>query len=198
MDIVIMGPPLSGKGTHAKYLARRYGLAHVCLGDLIRACSEGEAAGLAATAAQGKYVSDEAATGLLVSRLGQADALQAVIDGYPRTIPQRLALHGHLGRIPAYIISLQIDDPHVLVGRLAHRGIVEGRPDDTLKIFENRYRSFRQLTQPVIDAYRNELPGPFADRSAPLRFAPVNGHGTVEQIQEDLSTLLDPFFRVVV
>jgi adenylate kinase len=100
--LVLLGPPGTGKGTQAKLIAERLGLAHVSTGDMFReAAAQGTELGLRAKTymARGELVPDELTISMLEERIQQPDAQRGVVfDGYPRTLQQAEALDAALAR----------------------------------------------------------------------------------------------------
>jgi adenylate kinase len=100
MRVVLLGPPGAGKGTQARRLAERYGLATIATGDIFRdEISRGTDLGLRAKeyVDRGEYVPDDITTRMVLSRLEQPDAREGfILDGFPRTVPQAQALENAL------------------------------------------------------------------------------------------------------
>ena len=100
--LILLGPPGTGKGTQAKRIAERLGLAHVSTGDMFReAVAQGTELGLRAKAYmdRGELVPDDVTIGMLEERIGQPGAQRGVVfDGYPRTLQQAQALDAGLAR----------------------------------------------------------------------------------------------------
>jgi adenylate kinase len=100
MRVVLLGPPGAGKGTQARRLAERYGLATIATGDIFRdEISRGTDLGLRAKeyVGRGEYVPDDITTRMVLSRLEQPDAREGfILDGFPRTVPQAQALENAL------------------------------------------------------------------------------------------------------
>ncbi|PJB21813.1 MAG: adenylate kinase, partial [Euryarchaeota archaeon CG_4_9_14_3_um_filter_38_12] len=91
MNIILLGPPGCGKGTQAKKISEKYGLAHVSTGELLRKAVK-EKTGLGLKAKEymdnGKLVPDKLVIELMKEKLSD----NALLDGFPRTINQALAL----------------------------------------------------------------------------------------------------------
>ena len=117
LNLVLIGPPGSGKGTQAVRLAERYGIPHISTGEILRAAVRaGSPLGqqVAATLARGGLVSDGLMTDLVRDRLGQPDAQPGfVLDGFPRTVVQAHALDDMLA--PPRPESLPPPEPEPLI-----------------------------------------------------------------------------------
>jgi adenylate kinase len=127
MKLVLLGPPGAGKGTQAERITRRYGLAHLSTGEMLRAAvAAGTAVGRQAKAIMdaGRLVPDEVINELVAERIGQPDcATGFVLDGYPRTLAQAEALDRMLAERGAGldgVVELEVDD-EALVERIAGR-----------------------------------------------------------------------------
>jgi adenylate kinase len=137
LNLVLIGPPGSGKGTQAVRLAERYGIPHISTGEILRAAVRaGTPLGqqVAATLASGALVSDALMTDLVRDRLAQPDARSGfVLDGFPRTVIQAQALDDMLatsnaestsGPLPAPLIVLLVAvADEAIVGRLSRRRV---------------------------------------------------------------------------
>lgn len=135
LNVVLIGPPGSGKGTQAVRLSERYGIPHISTGEILRAAvRNGTPLGqqVAATLASGALVGDALMTDLVAERLANPDARAGfVLDGFPRTVVQARALDDMLaaslsergsGPSPASVIVLLVSvADEAIVGRLGHR-----------------------------------------------------------------------------
>jgi adenylate kinase len=127
MRIVLMGPPGAGKGTQAKLMRDRTGMAHISTGDLLRkAVSSKTELGIAAKGFmdRGELVPDQLVIGMIDQRLkAEGAAPSFMLDGFPRTVPQAEALEGMLanGLVPLdHVVSLDVPREE-LVRRLSGR-----------------------------------------------------------------------------
>ncbi len=158
--ILFFGPPGSGKGTQASRLAADLAIPQISTGDLLRS-HVARASDLGKIARpimeSGALVPDDLVTAMLKERLGEKDAAGgALFDGYPRTVPQAVALDGILagrgGRVDSVLFIDVPDAP--IVDRLVKRAALEGRADDTPETIRERLRVYREKTAPLADRYR--------------------------------------------
>ena len=126
-DLILMGPPGSGKGTQARLLADGPGWVHLATGDLFREhLRKGTPLGKLAgqQMAKGEYVPDDVTVGMVRQRLGEIPPRERIVfDGFPRTVPQAEALDGLLaehGRQVDRVIIFEVPREQ-LIDRLAHR-----------------------------------------------------------------------------
>jgi adenylate kinase len=160
MNVLLIGPPGSGKGTQGERLAAQLGIEHVAAGDLLREEVEKQTplgSRVAEMMRRGELVPDTVILSLLMPRvLAASDANGYLLDGFPRTVDQavearKLAELAEAG--PDAVIYL--DAPREeLVRRILARAAIEGRPDDNPETVSNRLRVFDEATRPLIDYYR--------------------------------------------
>jgi adenylate kinase len=160
VNVLLIGPPGSGKGTQGERLAARLGLEHLAAGDLLRAeVDSGTALGrqVAGIMQRGELVPDVVIISLLLPRvLAAAEANGYLLDGFPRSVEQavearKLADMANAG--PDAVIYL--DAPREeLVRRILARAEIEGRADDNPETVANRLRVFDEATRPLIEHYR--------------------------------------------
>jgi len=159
LNIVLFGPPGSGKGTQSEKIIEKYGLIHISTGDILR---EQVAArtehGIKAKEImdKGELVSDEIVIGMIRAKLEQhQDGPGFIFDGFPRTVEQarelRKALTDYDDRV-SIMVSMEV--PHEeLVKRLLKRGKDTGRSDDNLETIHNRIDVYNKQTIPVTYYY---------------------------------------------
>ncbi|MBA3717002.1 MAG: adenylate kinase [Actinobacteria bacterium] len=160
MNILILGPQGSGKGTQAQRIAVSYGLAHIATGDMLRQSIAAETEfgrRVKPIYEAGELVPDDLMIGLIRERLEQDDVEDGfILDGFPRTMAQAEALDAMLREIERPVtVVLQLDVPEdVCVARLSKRAQEEGRVDDTPEAIRTRLALYRRETEPVIEHYR--------------------------------------------
>lgn len=127
MNIVLFGPPGSGKGTQAQFIVERYGIPQISTGDMLRAAVKAKSTlGDMAKSIMdaGGLVSDDIVLGLVKERVSREDCASGfVLDGFPRTIPQAdalISLLDEMGKKIDFVISLNVDNKE-LIGRLSGR-----------------------------------------------------------------------------
>ncbi|MFT4093197.1 MAG: adenylate kinase [Niabella sp.] len=186
-NIVLFGPPGSGKGTQAERLISKYKLVHLSTGDLLR----GEIAnksplGLEAKKIMdsGQLVPDEVVIGIIDNCLEKNAAAQGFLfDGFPRTINQAKALDKLLELKKTSIdlvLALQVNEDE-LVRRLLERGKTSGRSDDTSEeVIRKRFQVYSKDTEPVAQHYKEQE-----------KFKAIAGEGSIDDIFESLSKEID-------
>jgi adenylate kinase len=187
LNLILFGPPGSGKGTQAAKLIEKYNLLHISTGDLFRAeITNGTALGLEAKSYidKGALVPDSVTVNMLKSKMEQHPTVEGVIfDGFPRTIPQAEALDEMLnskGTEVSLLLSLLVDDSEI-ISRIVKRGASSGRTDDTdAEIIQNRINTYKSQTTPVADYYSK-----FGKTKT------VEGVGSVDEIFESLCAEID-------
>ena len=183
MNILILGPQGSGKGTQAHRIAVSYGIPHIATGDMLReAMAAGTELGLRVKPIydSGQLVPDDLMIDLIRERLEQDDVVDGfVLDGFPRTMAQAEALDAMLREIERSLtVVLFLDVPEeVCVERLSKRAMEEGRVDDTPEAIRTRLGLYRRETEPVIEHYRAQgnLVVIHGDRPVDDVFAEIQG-----------------------
>jgi adenylate kinase len=161
-DLVLLGPPGSGKGTQAARLTAKFGIPQIATGDILRAAVEaGSPLGrqVKAYLDRGELVPDRLVVDIIRHRLAEPDTRQGfILDGFPRTVPQAEALDALLAELQRpldAVIYLQVDRQSLL-DRLSHRAEVDQRSDDRPEIIAHRIDVFLDQTAPLIDYYRRQ------------------------------------------
>ena len=210
LNIVLFGPPGSGKGTQSEKIIGQYGLTHFSTGDMLRAELAAETElGLRARSImeKGELVSDEIIIGMIRNRIsGQADAKGFIFDGFPRTVAQAEALDKTLtgmGLTLEYVFNIDVGDEE-LVKRLTGRRICKACGMSYHLVFNPPREDGRcdacqgdlyQRDDDKEDTIRNRLKV-YQAQTAPLIdfyqekniLSSIDGVGTIEQITERLKT----------
>ncbi len=177
LNIVLFGPPGSGKGTQSEKLIDKYKLLHLSTGDLLRyEINANTKLGLKAKTImdKGELVSDEIVIGMIRNKISTNKNVKGFIfDGFPRTVAQAGALDKLLSELDNPItLMITLDVPREeLIKRLLNRGEQTGRADDNLQTIENRINVYMNQTSPVIDFYKNQG-----------KYHPIKGIGSIEDI----------------
>jgi adenylate kinase len=183
MDVLLLGPQGSGKGTQAKLISRTYGIPQIATGDMIREMKEldtevGRAVKEVYDA--GELVNDELMIRMIRERLDRGDTLPGfVLDGFPRTMPQAEALDAllrELGRDLDVVLEFQVADRQTLIDRMLKRAAEENRSDDTPEAIRRRLALYDEQTAPRVEYYRStrgHVVGIHADRPIDDVFAEV-------------------------
>jgi len=190
MRVVLLGAPGSGKGTQCKGVVNRYGLLHLSSGDILR---QERAAGTRLGKKAKRYmdsgalVPDEVIIEMMAKAIGKAPAAGFVLDGFPRTVNQAVALDEALdaaGRKIDAVLNLQIDD-RIVAARMTGRrscpkcgavyhvenlkpkteGLCDNdgtelvqRSDDGPEVVANRLETYHRQTEPLVDYYmKNDI-----------------------------------------
>ena len=186
-NIILFGPPGSGKGTQSEKLIQKYGFKHLSTGDLLRSeIANQTALGLEAKKVmdKGELVPDEVVIGMISSAIdANSDVNGFLFDGFPRTAAQAEALDKLLAlkNAPiAVMLALEVSEDE-LITRLMKRGETSGRSDDTnIDTIKARIAEYHKKTTAVADYY--------------LQFekvASIKGEGTIDGIFEELCKEID-------
>ncbi len=187
INLILFGPPGSGKGTQASKLVDKYNLLHISTGDLFR-YEMGNNTPLGKEAKsyieKGELVPDSVTVGMLRSRVdANPEVAGYIFDGFPRTTPQAEALDELLsekGEAVSSLVMLDVPDEE-LVKRLLERGKTSGRKDDADEsIIRNRIEVYKSETTPVFDYY--------AEKGKAIK---VHGVGGIEEIFGRLCAEID-------
>lgn len=183
INIVLFGPPGSGKGTQAQNLIEKFNLKQISTGDLFRynMKNDTELGKLAKSYIdKGELVPDQVTTDMLTDEVRKpSDSKGFIFDGYPRTTNQTEQLEKIVKEVLndeiSICISLVVED-EILVQRLLNRGKTSGRTDDSNEeIIRNRIKEYYAKTAEVAELYKQQG-----------KYVEVNGVGEIEEISEML------------
>jgi len=186
-NLILFGPPGSGKGTQSEKLISRYGLKHISTGDLLRS----EIARMTPLGQEaknfmdkGQLVPDEVVIGMISSALDENPKVKGFLfDGFPRTAAQAEALDKLLELKQdsiAVMLALDVSEEE-LVMRLHKRGETSGRSDDNnISVIKARIVEYHNKTAAVADYYRNFD-----------KVVMVNGEGSIPEIFNSLCAEID-------
>ncbi|KEY20031.1 adenylate kinase [Kaistella antarctica] len=183
INIVLFGPPGSGKGTQAQNLIEKFNLKQISTGDLFRfnIKNNTELGQLAKSFIdKGELVPDQVTIDMLTDELKKpCEAQGFIFDGFPRTATQTEALENIVKEVLNsdinVCLSLIVEDT-VLVERLLKRGETSGRTDDSNKeIISNRIKEYYAKTAEVAELYKKQG-----------KYVEVNGVGAIEEISAKL------------
>lgn len=192
INIILFGPPGSGKGTQAALLVEKYGLEHISTGDLFRYNLKNNTE-LGKEARKymdhGNLVPDEVTINMLKQRvLESPEAEGFIFDGFPRTIAQADALLGFMKEQDSAIhalIKLEVSR-QAIIDRLLERGKTSGRADDqNVDTISNRIDVYLEETSPVFE-YFDKLERSYS----------VDGLGSIEEISNRLMAVIDHLYGI--
>ena len=212
MRIVMLGAPGAGKGTQAKRIASKYEIPHISTGDIFRMNIKSKTVlGNKAKGYmdQGLLVADELVVDLVIDRLNQDDCARGyVLDGFPRTIPQALALDEMLATLKQKLdcaINVEVPDETIITRMSGRRACVFCgatyhleyafpkikdtcdvcgkelilRDDDKPETVSKRLNVYHEQTKPLVEYYEKSK-----------RFAEVDGTATIEDVFTSILDIL--------
>jgi len=207
VNLLLIGPPGSGKGTQAVRIARRFKVPHISTGDILRQAVRDETPlgrEVAATIAAGSLVSDELIANLVRARLDWSDTASGfLLDGFPRTVAQAHLLDQW--RSDLVVVHIAVPDEDI-IRRLSTRRICQScgltqsvseewgrtedcpycggtlvrRDDDEAATVRKRLVTYAALAEPLITLYRSRA-----------GFLTVNGQQSPERVSQDLFKGID-------
>ena len=186
LNVLILGPQGSGKGTQAKRISAEYGIPHIATGEMFReAIARGTPLGreVEPILAGGQLVPDELTVSLIRERLIEQDASDGfVVDGFPRNAAQADALDDLLEEIERpldVVLELQVPD-EVCIARLLKRARAEGRVDDTPEVIARRLEIYHRETEPLIEHYL-----------ATGKVVGIHGIGSIDEVWAEIQDALE-------
>jgi adenylate kinase len=213
LNVVMLGPPASGKGTQAVRLAKARGIPKVSTGDILRGAAQtGSELGLRAKALmdRGELLGDREMIGIVKERLAEPDAANGfILDGFPRTVPQAEELDRMLHGQPLVIIDLAVPDSeliHRMEGRrVCSKCAVNAEPDAKLantcsrcdgemitraddgdeRVRQHRLEVYARESKPLLDYYRGRP-----------TFRSINGAQPPDQVAAELISKVDEMVPV--
>ncbi|OFX36012.1 MAG: adenylate kinase [Bacteroidetes bacterium GWA2_32_17] len=191
LNIVLFGPPGSGKGTQSERLIKQFELIHLSTGDILRAqIAEKTKLGLEAKQImdKGELVPDNVVVGMISGIIeNNKNAKGFIFDGFPRTIAQAEVLDKMLiihSTNVALLLMLDVEE-EVLIKRLTLRGEKSGRKDDVdINIIQNRINVYHSQTKPVLEYYQKQG-----------KAFQINGVQTEEEVYSDISKVMSKFVK---
>ncbi len=186
MNLLVLGPQGSGKGTQASRLAEEREIPHVSTGDMFRASiAAGSPLGrrVEPILASGELVPDELTVALIRERLSEPDATRGfVLDGFPRNLAQAEALDAMLTEIDRELdLVLFFDlDQVTSTERLRKRAVIEGRDDDTPDAIARRLELYHEQTAPLVELYRTSG-----------RLVTIRAERTIDEVANEIAEALD-------
>jgi adenylate kinase len=215
LNVVFLGPPAAGKGTQAERFAREHGIPKISTGDILREAVAADTPlgrEVKAVMARGGLVSDDLIVAIVKERLARPDTKAGfVLDGFPRTVPQAVALDAMLvDRDPLVVVEIQVPDDELVRRAMARRicsqcgrtvsvfdgaeGAIERcascggtlvlRADDTEPVMRDRLKVYWRETQPMISFYQ----------SRPT-YRVVNGAETPDRVRDELAKVVAEVMR---
>ena len=212
LNVVMLGPPASGKGTQAVRLARARGIPKISTGDILReAAQSGSELGLRAKALmdRGELLGDPEMVGIVRERLSRPDAANGyILDGFPRTVPQAEALDAMLRGGPLVVIDLRVPDVELLkrmktrrvcskCASIAEPGssqemcercggrLVTRADDEDEQVRQHRLQVYARESKPLLDYYRERA-----------TFRSIDGAQAPDRVAKDLAASIDEMVPV--
>ncbi len=189
LNLVIFGPPGSGKGTQAVHIKEKYGLKHISTGEMLRheiALKTPLGSEVGELINNGHLVSDELMTAVLKNAVAEKiGTVQGFIfDGFPRTGNQAKSLEEVLESFNEEIdvvISLRVSDDE-LIKRIILRGETSGRADDNEAVIRERLEIYHKNVDDIMDFYKNNG-----------KLHEVDGEGAPQEVFARITKLIDRY-----
>jgi adenylate kinase len=185
-NMILFGPPGSGKGTQSVRIAEKYNLAHISTGDIFRNEIKKETPlgiKVKSIIERGELVPDELLEEILVRAMNMHSTnVGFIFDGFPRTIRQAEDLDLLLNKTSecvSLVLALEVNEEEI-VQRLLKRAEEQGRKDDSEKIIRNRMSVYHKQTSPLMSYYKKQD-----------KFISMHGMGTIDDIFENVCEIID-------
>jgi len=208
VNVIMLGPPGAGKGTQAERVARTRGIPRISTGDILRDAVHHHTAmgeSVQAVMDRGELVSDDVMIGIVTERLGRPDVAPGfVLDGFPRTVAQAVALDRLMAeRDPLIVLDIVVPESE-LARRLGTRmicgdcgtnadgheavpgrcgkcgGPLVQRADDSNGVVLERFKIYQRATKPLVEFYR--------ERST---FRSIDGAQPADSVAADLAAAIE-------
>lgn len=190
LNLALFGPPGAGKGTQSEFLIKKYKLAYISTGEILRNEIKSKSElGLKAQSVieSGGLVSDELIIGIIEKFIvSNKDSNGFLFDGFPRTYIQAFILEGLLMKLHTSLLALlniEIPDEEA-IKRLLDRGKRSNRADDNLEVIKNRLKQYHDKTVPVLEFYKQKG-----------NLINIKGIGTIPKIQERISSSVESLLK---
>ncbi|PIY79539.1 MAG: adenylate kinase [Candidatus Pacebacteria bacterium CG_4_10_14_0_8_um_filter_43_12] len=176
MKLVLIGIQGAGKSTQGNLLSKQYAIPYLSSGHIFREMAKEKTQlgrWLKETLNSGALVPDDTTLEVVLTYLKKPEYAKGyILDGFPRTVPQAEAFNGSLDKV----IYLKVSDKEAL-WRISGRA--DAREDETLQAIRNRIKLFHEVTQPVVDYYREQN-----------KLVEVDGEVPVEEVYDQILAAL--------
>ncbi len=190
LNLIIFGPPGSGKGTQSAHIVKKYGVTHLSTGELLRDEIEKNTSlgkEVSKFIDKGLLVPDEIVLKKLYASISEHVELPGFIfDGFPRTIVQAESLDHMLNQYCqpiCMVVSVEVEERE-LISRLIGRAEDSGRSDDTKEVAFRRLEVYKEQTMPLISYYRKQG-----------KMVSVNGMAPVDEVFKKISLAIDTYLQ---
>lgn len=186
LNIIMLGPPCSGKGTHAHLISENFHLAHISTGDLFRAeIKKSSPIGIMAQRLidHGNFIPDSITMKILYQHIFNNPSPEGYLfDGFPRTLAQAEVFTKYLEKHNQSIdLVLYLNAPEEeLMARMYKRAIVDNRADDNNEVFVTRLKNYYSLTHILTEYYL-----------AQGKLAPINTNKPIKEVSDQIFRIIN-------